>query len=83
MARSENNKAIAIAASNAADVAKRFSAVTSEAKRIDDEMQGRAIMRALNGPDGLHVHMTDRHGTAIEIFEGKVAVSVRKQEPSE
>ena len=83
MARSENNKSITIAASNAGAIVKRFSTVETEAARIHAEREGAALARVIAGPGGIHLLMTDRHGTTLEIAEGRIAATVREQEPSE
>ncbi len=73
---------IAVAANSAAAIARRFEAVEREAERIHTEQTGAAIVRALLGGAGLHAVITDGKAT-LEICNGKVAVSVTRQDETE
>jgi hypothetical protein len=73
------SKAVTIAARSAGDTIARFEAVEAAACRIHQEQSGANLMRALLSGGKLSAIVSDRHST-IEIYDGKVSVSVKQDE---
>ena len=73
------SKAVTIAARSAGDIVARFEAVEAAACRIHQEQSGANLMRALLSGGKLSAIVSDRHST-IEIYDGKVSVSVKQDE---
>ena len=74
------NHSVAIAAESAGRALERFAAVEQAAQAAHEEMTGRAMVRAMLDGNGLHAVISDGKAT-LEIANGRVAVSVKQEEP--
>jgi hypothetical protein len=72
--------AVTQAAGEAGRVMARWNAVETEAARVHEEGQGRNLLRAVAGEDGIHAIIRDKHGATIEIAGGKIAVTIAAKE---
>jgi hypothetical protein len=72
--------AVTQAAGEAGRVMARWNAVETEAARVHEEGQGRAIARALFSPDGSHHVLLKTGATTLEIKNGAGAVTVQAKE---
>jgi hypothetical protein len=72
--------AVREAAAAAGRAMARWNAVETDAARVHEEGQGRAIARALFTPDGSHHVILQTGGTTMEIKDGAVAVTIAAKE---
>jgi hypothetical protein len=72
--------AVREAAESAGRVVARWNAVETEAARVHEEGQGRNLLRAVAGEDGIHAIIRDKHGATMEIAGGKIAVTIAAKE---
>jgi hypothetical protein len=69
------SKAITTAASEAAEIARRFGAVERDAQFIFAQSSSRKVARAVMNGSGLHAIISDGMST-VEICNGTIAVNV-------
>jgi hypothetical protein len=72
--------AVTQAAQSAGRAMARWNAVETEAERVHEEGQGRNLLRAVAGEDGIHAIIRDKYGATMEIAGGKLAVTIAAKE---
>ena len=72
--------AVREAAESAGKAMSRWNAVEDEAARVHEDGQGRNLLRAIVGEDGIHAIIRDKHGATMEIAGGKLAVTIAAKE---